>query len=610
MALVVASNMAALNTYNTLKKNDKKMANNLEKVSSGMKINSAKDDASGYAISEKMRVRIRALEQDDQNVKNGKSLLFVAHGGIQEIVNNLRTIKEMALNAANDTNTDEDRAIIQKELEQRKLQIDDIASTTEFNGKYLLNGSLKSIYKSSSISSSETYNNYVIPSVNKGKILPVIDTNNPNEYSYTITEDGIYGIQYPGNMNDELKNCTIYIDADNVTLKDWNWAQVPHLNMKIVCLRDNTNIVLDNTCISTWGTDSLITFGSGTQNTLTCIPGYNYLTRSPDEGSVINTPMIDIGGGLTILTHGRESNVSPDLILREENRKKGIIKNTITYNSPLIGTKANVQTDSNLTIKTENYPVEDYRGIQNRFSILIFSDQLKDYCNVCVIGSGANGSMGDINQISGTISYQYNDYGLNHDFSHWFPELYGAGKGGTVGNIYYNHIYSTSYTNNSNYRYSYPVTYSNDETSDDEHLNIDNLYRDKDDGLVIHTGTKANENIHINIDDMHCKALGIGNIKVVNRDEATNSLSYIDAAIDKALGEITDVGAYISRLDFTDNNIITAQENTMSAESVIRDADMAKEMTDYSKHNVLLQAAQSMLAQANQNSSMVLSLLQ
>ena len=147
MALVVASNMAALNTYNTLKKNDKKMANNLEKVSSGMKINSAKDDASGYAISERMRVQIRALNQDDQNVKNGKSLLFVAHGGIQEIVNNLRTIKEMALNAANDTNTDEDRAIIQKELEQRKLQIDDIASTTEFNGKYLLNGNLKSKIK-------------------------------------------------------------------------------------------------------------------------------------------------------------------------------------------------------------------------------------------------------------------------------------------------------------------------------------------------------------------------------------------------------------------------------------------------------------------------------
>ncbi|WP_303725744.1 flagellin [Anaerovibrio lipolyticus] len=109
---------------------------------------------------------------------------------------------------------------------------------------------------------------------------------------------------------------------------------------------------------------------------------------------------------------------------------------------------------------------------------------------------------------------------------------------------------------------------------------------------------------------MHCEALGIGKIKVVNRDEATNSLKYIDRAIEIALGEITDVGAYISRLDFTDNNIITAQENTMSAESVIRDTDMAKEMTGFATNNILSQAAQSMLAQANQNSSMVLSLLQ
>ena len=84
----------------------------------------------------------------------------------------------------------------------------------------------------------------------------------------------------------------------------------------------------------------------------------------------------------------------------------------------------------------------------------------------------------------------------------------------------------------------------------------------------------------------------------------------IDGAIQYALDEATTVGAYISRLEYTAANIVIANENTVSSESTIRDADMAKEMTEYTKSNVLTQAAQSMLAQANQNSSSVLSLLQ
>ena len=87
-------------------------------------------------------------------------------------------------------------------------------------------------------------------------------------------------------------------------------------------------------------------------------------------------------------------------------------------------------------------------------------------------------------------------------------------------------------------------------------------------------------------------------------------MTILDNAIDKVLDQQTTIGAIESRLEYTRANLTTASENTVSAESVIRDADMAKEMTEYTKNNVLLQAAQSMLAQANQNSSGVLSLLQ
>lgn len=140
MAMIVKNNMSAVNTLNTLNKNQSALGKSLQKVSSGMKINSAQDDASGYAISERMRVMLRSLDQANQNTQNGSSLMKNAEGAVANTVEILKTLKEKAINAATDTNTDEDRAIIQKEINQLVDQIDDNALIT-FNGKYLLDGS-------------------------------------------------------------------------------------------------------------------------------------------------------------------------------------------------------------------------------------------------------------------------------------------------------------------------------------------------------------------------------------------------------------------------------------------------------------------------------------
>ena len=140
MAMVVKNNMSALNTLNILNKNTSALSKSLQKVSSGMKINSASDDASGYAISERMRVQIRSLDQDKQNTENGNSMMKVAEGAVSSTVDILKTLKEKVINAANDTNTDSDRATIQKELDQSIDQINDNANVT-FNGQYLVDGS-------------------------------------------------------------------------------------------------------------------------------------------------------------------------------------------------------------------------------------------------------------------------------------------------------------------------------------------------------------------------------------------------------------------------------------------------------------------------------------
>ncbi len=140
MAMVVKNNMAAVSTLNTLNRNSGALQKSLAKVSSGMKINSAQDDASGYAISERMRVQIRALDQANQNTQNGSSMMKTAEGAVSSTIEILKTLKEKAINAATDTNTDEDRATIQKEMNQFIDQIDDNALVT-YNGKYLLEGS-------------------------------------------------------------------------------------------------------------------------------------------------------------------------------------------------------------------------------------------------------------------------------------------------------------------------------------------------------------------------------------------------------------------------------------------------------------------------------------
>lgn len=150
--MVISNSASAGFILGTLNKNLNKKSKASSQLALGEKIRNAGDDASGYAISEKMRARIRSLDQADANVQNGASMLRIAEGAIQSQINLLRTVKEKVIDAHNDTNTDMDRAIIQKEITQYYNEINDIAAETTFNGKHLLLGTkvseaVKSWYK-------------------------------------------------------------------------------------------------------------------------------------------------------------------------------------------------------------------------------------------------------------------------------------------------------------------------------------------------------------------------------------------------------------------------------------------------------------------------------
>lgn len=138
--MIINHNMNALNAHRNMGVNNTNAGKSMEKLSSGLRINRAGDDAAGLAISEKMRGQIRGLEQSSRNAADGISMIQTAEGALNETTNILQRMRELAVQAGNDTNTTSDREEIQKEIDQLTEEIDRIANNTEFNTQKLLNG--------------------------------------------------------------------------------------------------------------------------------------------------------------------------------------------------------------------------------------------------------------------------------------------------------------------------------------------------------------------------------------------------------------------------------------------------------------------------------------
>ena len=144
----ITHNIPAIRAFNALNSTSKAMENSIRKLSSGLRINSAADDASGYAISEKMRSQVRGLNMAAQNTKDGISFLQTAEGSLETINSMLQRMRELAVQSANDTLTAQDRGFIQLEIDQLRDQIDNIAHNTQFNRKRLLDGSSQASWSS------------------------------------------------------------------------------------------------------------------------------------------------------------------------------------------------------------------------------------------------------------------------------------------------------------------------------------------------------------------------------------------------------------------------------------------------------------------------------
>lgn len=460
--MIINHNMQAINAHRQMGSNQVNAQKSMEKLSSGLRINRAGDDAAGLAISEKMRGQIRGLDQASRNAQDGISLIQTAEGALNETHSILQRMRELSVQSANDTNTDDDRKELQKEVKQLTEEIDRIANTTEFNTKKLLNGDLgiaantKDVREVGELGEG-TYKVAVTTQGTKGEIST----------SQITGLDASSKVEFEIEIAGEKKSITASGDDVDKLLKSVQDALAKE-GIKLTAAKDGADKL--KFASSEFGQDAKITVKDSNITGLAA-------------GSVLNLNSTEAVAKLQKLNSDGAT-------------YSDVVKD-ITINNNIL--------ESNGTI--------------------IKLDNAK-------LGAAAD-----------ALSFVVNNNSAN-----------------------------------------------------------------------LHIGANEGQNMSISIGAIDSNSLGTAetSIKEINLESAKgadSAIKVIDAAMKQVSAQRSQLGAFQNRLEHTINNLGTSSENLTSAESRIRDVDMAKEMMAMSKNNILQQASQAMLAQANQAPQQVLQLL-
>ena len=469
--MVVQHNMQAMNANRMLNITTGAQSKSTEKLSSGYRINRAADDAAGLTISEKMRKQIRGLDQASTNAQDGVSSVQTAEGALTEVHSMLQRMNELAVQAANGTNSKEsDRQAIQDEIDQLTTEIDRVAETTKFNEIYLLKGD-----------NASTKNVYM-----KG-----------------------HDAGLKGTLTDSAKSATFVMD----TLKAGDKYKIAGKEYTIGT--DKAEIVA---AINQYqAADKEIT-----------VDGTSYTYKEATTGG--------------------------------NAKAAGWYKDGDQTNGTAVTAANLVKDGSKATVDGKEYAAmndADGDGVDDDDSSIISTTEAKKKIKAELLAAN---SIGTVNR-DATVSD-------------------GADANG-----------KTTYTISKGYA----------TVADTLSFNL-------------HVGADADmtNKITVDIDVMNSANLGVKGLNVTDATgtAATYAVDAISDAIAKVSSQRSALGAVQNRLEHTIDNLDNIVENTTTAESRIRDTDMAEEMVEYSKNNILAQAGQSMLAQANQSNQGVLSLLQ
>jgi len=481
--MVVQHNMTALNANRMLGLTASQQSKSTEKLSSGYRINRAADDAAGLSISEKMRKQIRGLDQASTNAEDGVSAVQTAEGALNEVQDMLQRMNELAVQAANGTNSENDRAYIQSEIDQLVTEIDRVAETTKFNETYLLKGDGVG-GKYVDLGATTVCTGITMSGTDQTAAVVAGET-------YSTDRDVEFSVAQNTDFSDD--------SADTFTIAGSAYALKDYEDIDDLAAAISSNEKVNSVDI---------TYANG-------------------KKAVAQTQAAAFS-----LTHTNESTtVSGDVTFKVASSYTGVTKN---------GNE--IKVGDNITITFDIATKLDDEGN------LVFDEETT---NQSIASALTNAK----------ISYTEAD-GV---FSVKLESKMKVNAASTVDDLAFN----------------------------------------------LHVGAdSANTNkIGVNIASMSADGLGVSGIKVTSEKTATDAIDVISAAIQKVSKQRSDLGAVQNRLEHTINNLDNVVENTTAAESRIRDTDMAEEMVKYSNLNILQQAGQSMLAQANQSNQGVLSLL-
>ncbi|ODN30598.1 flagellin [Fervidobacterium thailandense] len=526
-------NINALNSWRNITMVNMDMSKTLERLSSGLRINRAGDDAAGLAISEKMRGQIRGLEMAVKNAQDAISLIQTAEGALTEVHSILQRMRELAVQAASDTNTNVDRNQIQAELDQLREEIDRIARTTEFNTKKLLDGKIESFraYQDVKVVTGGNFDLKVVNSgsvtvlaANSGTTLANIATSFTNG---TVVALRIGNVNV-GNVTIDISGATVYVRYAGQTLGS------------VAISNDSTN-ALKTLTLGDLRFEFTLSDASTGANVKARVERLN-ITLTTSKAAVANVNFTDVAEGSYIVEVGQFRGAQ----------------------TSALDVRINYFNETGLA----SAPIVDFS--QGRY---IFAENQPN----------VNGSLSTTNNgffltlTASTIT------GRGIIFT-WDPTVYNINSFGDA-------LPTEAVIDSGVVRAE------------------ERNYRDT--SLVFQIGANEGHNMIAGLDDMRAAALGLtrDSLKVTDQNSAERTIMVIDAAIHKVSTARAALGAVQNRLEHTIANLGVAAENLTAAESRIRDADMAKEMMQFTKQQILLQSSMAMLAQANAQPQNVLQLL-
>ena len=600
--MIINHNISALNTYRQLTMNTTAGSKSLEKLSSGFRINRAGDDAAGLAISEKMRGQIRGLDQAARNAQDGISLIQTAEGALNETHSILQRMRELAVQSANDTNTQEDRAEIQKEINQLTSEINRIGNTTEFNTMKLLNGDRAISYTTAASSVVES-------------------TSITDGIGGEVTVTSALGVTVSGTTEEKVAwqkaiagGIVIGEDASADEKIDWG-----NINLGAAA-----TVTLERTADGDLKISLAATDGDGNAYSHEVTFALDAMEAAASDG-IYSAQFHGVSFDLDLAEFANAGATTTKLDLTTAVDNSGNdVKGTY-------GLKHDF-TVSTQAAKFSNFSIDGTSAALAGISSLEIS---LNGANVVVTGYAADGTK----LLNSTITlaaalatagdtFAYDENGIAFEF-----ELIANAAGDNITVFTTNKIDISSLVAQ--------VTTSSTTVPGATTVAADNSLR-------MQIGANNGQAMAIDITDMRSLALGIssdtagetktvqdsmGNdttakytaianvtkgtdntaieyaLDVSTSDNAAAAIKVLDDATATVSSERAKLGAIQNRLEHTINNLGTSAENLTAAESRIRDVDMAKEMMEFAKNTILQQAAQAMLAQANQQPQGVLQLL-